>query len=596
MSSKRCSIWLSGLLAAALVLTGHGYARAQTEGDASDSARPGVGAQGVDVARQSALAVGEAASDVGAAVKTGGQGTVAQGRRLWQEVFLPAAQRSVAAVPALLKALLLLVAFWVAGMLVGGGVRRLLDLTRIDDRAVRDWGLEELLRRPDGQTRSLAAVLGNVIKWVLVLFGFVAFFNALNLSMVATPLQRVLDSIFGVVPNLLKAAAILFVYWAIAAIARFAVVRGLQLAKFDERTKRFCAKPDAAVATEEAKPENRPSARLGRLTFYVVLLFGVMPFLDALGQQALVAPLQEMFGKFLDFVPNLVAAGIIVLVGRIVSTIVREVVANFLAASGLDRGAERLGISQFLGGKALSEVVSRIAYFFILIPIIIAAVDSLGLKLLSDPIKSTLEKVLAAVPALLVATLIVVVGLVVAKVVRSLVETLLSGVGFDGLPGRLGLGFLSPKAGQMPLSRVVGAFVMVSIILITAQQAAASLHFDQLANLLRLVVEYLPDLVVGLLILLAALSVSSFVAGLVERALSGQPHAKVLAIVARVAIILLGAGMALEHLGVASAIVTVALAAILSGAALALGLAFGLGGKERAKDALDRWTTGSDGK
>ena len=332
---------------------------------------------------------------------------------------------------------------------------------------------------------------------------------------------------------------------------------------------------------------------IGRLLFYVILLFGVPPFLQALGQQVLVAPLQDMLSKALGFLPNLFAAAIILVVGRIVATIVREVVGNFLAASGADAGAEKLGLGKVLGANKLSGIVSKIAYFFILIPILVSAVDSLGIKAISEPIKAMLQNILEAVPALLVAAVIVAVGYVVAKVVRSLVEAFLSGVGLDALPGRLGLTFLEAKEGQMPPSSLAGAALAVVIMLITAQQAAASLRFNQLAELLRRVVEYLPNLAVGLVVLLAALSLGKYLGSLVAGSLSGHAHANVLAGVARYAVILLGGSMALEQLGVGEEILLVAVSALLGCSALALGLAFGLGGKDRARELIERWSRDS---
>ncbi len=547
-----------------------------------EAATPGAAAEG---ARQGAAPAGAttAGHAIGDMIRSGGRATAEQGRRLWQEALLPALQRTAAAVPSVLKALLLLLAFWIAGRLAGACVRRLLDLTRIDDRAVRDWGLEGLLKRPDGSMRSLAALLGGAVKWLLLLFGFVAFFNALDLALVASPLQRVLDRIIGVIPCLLEAAVILLIYWIIAALARVAVTRSLGALKFDQRAGRHLG-ADAAKTAEAA-----PSVMIGRLVFYVVLLFGVPPFLQALGQQALVGPLQNMLSKALGVLPNLVAAAIILMVGRIVASIVREVVGNLLAAGGVDKSAEKLGVGKMLGTVKVSDIVAKIAYFLILIPILIAAVDSLGIKAISDPLKATLQNILDAVPALLLATVIVIVGWVVARIARSLVETFLAGVGFDALPGRLGLDFLSPKSGQMTLSGVTGAAAAVVIVLITAQQAAAALRLSQLADLLRQIVEYLPSLVVGLLILLAAISVGRYVGGLVTRALEPRSDARALANIARYAVILLGAGMALEQLGVGRDIVVVAVGAVLGGAALALGLAFGLGGKERAREAVERW-------
>ena len=74
-------------------------------------------------------------------------------------------------------------------------------------------------------------------------------------------------------------------------------------------------------------------------------------------------------------------------VGGIIATIVREVVTNFLAAAGADSGAERLGFGRIFGDKKLSGVVGVIAYFLIIVPVIMSAADSLQITAISDPVK-----------------------------------------------------------------------------------------------------------------------------------------------------------------------------------------------------------------
>ena len=71
--------------------------------------------------------------------------------------------------------------------------------------------------------------------------------------------------------------------------------------------------------------------------------------------------------------------------------------------------------------------------------------------------------------------------------------------------------------------------------------------------------------------------------------MGANPNAATLAAVARGAVTVLGFAMALEQLGVGEEIVVVVIGALLGGTALAMGLAFGLGGKERAREAVERW-------
>jgi small-conductance mechanosensitive channel len=101
-------------------------------------------------------------------------------------------------------------------------------------------------------------------------------------------------------------------------------------------------------------------------------------------------------------------------------------------------------------------------------------------------------------------------------------------------------------------------------------------------------VAYLPNLAVGLLILLIALSLGRFAGKLVSDASKGSGSGVWVGGVAKYAIIFLGAGMALTQLGVSKEIVTATVSMVFGAAALALGLAFGLGGRDRAKQFIDQ--------
>ena len=164
----------------------------------------------------------------------------------------------------------------------------------------------------------------------------------------------------------------------------------------------------------------------------------------------------------------------------------------------------------------------------------------------------------------------------------------MSGIGFDALPEKLHLDFLKPRDGHASLSVIAGTVVMFIILLLTAQQALDTLGFSQLSALADKVVRYLPALFVGLLILLATLSLGRYVGTLASQATKGSAYSKLVSAVAEYAIIFLGIGMALDQLGVGERIVTAAVGAVLGGAALALGLSFGLGGRDQAKEIIEK--------
>ena len=553
--------------------------------DAAVSAKPtdqGVVDTTMQAGRDTATGMREAAVETTAAVKSGGKNVVREGHRIWKDAVVPAFQRMIVAIPSLIKALLLLLAFWILARILGAVVTRLLGLTKVDDHAAHDWGFEKVLAGSSSHKRSIARLAGGLVKWIILLFGFVAFFNALNLELVAGPLQQTLERIVGVIPNLLKAAAILFVYWVLAAIVRLGLTKALNTDRINERIKKYFPPREVNGQTVGA------GAMLGRLAFYVILLIGIPPFLEALGQQALVTPLQEMLAKVLNFIPNIVAALIIFFVGRLVATIVREVVVNFLSAAGADTGAEKLGATRLLGEKKMSQVSGFIVYLFIMIPIVISAIDSLQIKAVSEPMTDMLARILAAVPSILVAAVILIVGYALARFLKKLVQNFLGGIGFDQLPEKTGLPFLNFGEGRATLSSIGGTIVMLIVLLLTLQQALTTLGLVSLAAFVAWTIAYLPNLAVGLLILLAALSLGRFVGQLAGGASKGSGYGVLIGGIAKYAIIFLGAGMALTQLGVSQEIVTTTVSMVFGAAALALGLAFGLGGRDRAKEFIDQ--------
>ncbi len=498
----------------------------------------------------------------------------------WAQIFVPMGQRLATALPITAKAVLLLLLFWVVAVIAGAAVRRLLTMTNWDNRLIREWGLEGLLRTGSGEVRSFEKLAGGLVKWVILAFGFVAFFQALELSMVAGPLQNMVNAIVGAIPKLLQALVILIAYWVLATVIRVAIEKGLGALRFDERAAKVFPPQEIRGVTVGA------SGQLGRLFFYVVLLFGLPPFLDALGQRSLVAPLSGMLETALGFLPNVLAAVLLFFVGQVIATVVREVVTNFLAATGLDASAGKLG--KALESRKLSGIAGSVAYFLIMIPVLVAAVDSLGIRAISDPVKTALERVVAAVPLMFVAVVLTFIGYFIAKAVRGLTESFLSGVGMDALPEKLGLAFLRPRQGQASLSQIVGMVVMAVILLITAQQATATLELSQLAGMIGALLAFLPQLFAGLVVILAALSLAEYAAGLIASATAGTDQGPILVAVARYAIIFLGFSMGLTQLGVGREVVTTAVAAVFGGVALAMGLAFGLGGRDRAKQIVDK--------
>ncbi len=513
----------------------------------------------------------EATRDV---VAEGGTGVVEGGKALWTDGVVKTFKRIGPMLIPILIALAILLVAWIVGSIIGGWVTKGLRATDWDNRLAANTGIEKVAEG------DIEATAGTVVKWVIMLGGLVAAFNSLNLGMVAAPIQNVLTQIGSAVLSLLQALLILVVAWLIASAVRFLTSRGLAAVGFDNWAGRYI--PERVVEGERVGA----SVQVGRLLFYLILVLALPLFLEALGQESLVQPINEMFSKVFAFIPNIIAALILVVIAKWAATFVREVVVNLLAVAGLDRFAEKWGFNT--GGKALSDIIGAVVYFFVLIPILIAAVDNLGIDAISGPVKATLQQLLSAVPLVFVAIIVIGIGYYIAKAIRGVVQSFLEGVGFDSLPEKLGLGFLKPKEGRASLSAIAGAVVMGVILLLTAEQALSTLNMDELAHMVGGLLTYLPNLLVGLAIIVAGLSIGAYVGRLISDLLSSHPQGKLVSMIANYFIVFLAFSMGLSQMGVGEEVVQVAVSAVLGGVALALALAFGLGGRDKAAQFLNR--------
>lgn len=192
-------------------------------------------------------------------------------------------------------------------------------------------------------------------------------------------------------------------------------------------------------------------------------------------------------------------------------------------------------------------------------------------------------------PSLIGALIIFVVGLIVAAVLERIVERLVYYLKIDTLLRKLGLEQVMNRANMKLdaghfLGKLVYWFFTVAFLL----AASDILGFFTLSNFLRDVLTYVPNVLVAVLILLAALVLANFLRGLVRASVmsANMHHAKGLGSVAWWVVVIFGFLTALVQLGVAVSIINTLITGLIAMMALAGGLAFGLGGKEYASEML----------
>jgi hypothetical protein len=187
-----------------------------------------------------------------------------------------------------------------------------------------------------------------------------------------------------------------------------------------------------------------------------------------------------------------------------------------------------------------------------------------------DKIENGFAAIFEFIPELIAALLILVIGYFVAKIIAGAVSRLLRRAGVDRT--------LTQGQGGRFVSRLTSS---------PAHLAVSVLGINALTNFVGAIFEYLPNVLAALLIFLVAGAVAGAVAALVGRTMGDTPTGKVVASIAPVIIMAIAAFMILDQLKIAEDIVRITYMALMGGLALALALAFGLGGRDVAARMLE---------
>jgi len=194
------------------------------------------------------------------------------------------------------------------------------------------------------------------------------------------------------------------------------------------------------------------------------------------------------------------------------------------------------------------------------------------------------------VPRLVAATIIFAGGFLVALLVRIAIERLLASLHVDLLSKRTGASEMLRQA-DMPTAETIIAKIVFWIVWIGfIVSAVDTLQFEPFQGLVQEFFSFVPRFLVALLVLALGFLMSNFLwrATLLASVNAGLPGARVLSGALRVLVIAIGVVMALEQLGLATAVVLTAFAITFGALMLGLAIAFGLGGRDAAKQLLEQ--------
>jgi len=236
----------------------------------------------------------------------------------------------------------------------------------------------------------------------------------------------------------------------------------------------------------------------------------------------------------------------------------------------------------------LTNLVKKLVFVLVFLPILIVALDTLNLKAISEPATAMLSTFLNAIPNILAATLIIGTFYIVGKFVVGLLVDLLRNVGTDEFAQKMGI---SSMVGHRSISDMAGKVALFFLVFTGIITGAEQLGMTALNDILGTIFKISGQVFFGLLILAAG----AYIANLVGETV-GKSDSKWMAPIAKFAVIGIFLAFALHTMGIAESIVNLAFGLTLGAAATAFALAFGLGGREVAGRQLEQFFDGKNSK
>lgn len=315
---------------------------------------------------------------------------------------------------------------------------------------------------------------------------------------------------------------------------------------------------------------------IGDIAYLFVMLLFVPGIFSALGASTIATPILDMMRSIWSFLPNLLGAGIVLMLGNLVAKLIRQLLAPALKKANVDKLQEKLGC-ETPSDVSLSETLAYLVYVLILIPVIIAALQVLKLDVLTAPATAMLQEILTYIPLVAAALFVAGLGVVLGRLVSQIVTRLIAASGADEKVKE----FIGETSYKFSLSGIVGSILNGVIVILFTVQGVNLLKLEILTKVGTAIIGYLPNILAAVLVMAAAWIGSAAA----QRAFEKNGFTCCAAFI-RGLILVIAGFMILSQLGIAVSIVNEAFIIILTGAALAFAIAFGIGGADIVKKYL----------
>ncbi|MCG3860013.1 mechanosensitive ion channel [Psychrobacter sp. Ps5] len=463
----------------------------------------------------------------------------------------------------IIGAILIFIIGWLVALGIAALVRGVLSKVNLNQR----------MNSSTGKSYDLEGIISKIVFWFIFIIAISGALSQLNLNSISAPFANMVNQVLTFIPNLIAAIAVGVIGWVIATVARTAINAALAKTSMDERL--------------SAKAGVKPmSNTIADMVYWFILLVVLTMVLGQLELDGLFAPLTNMVDKIFSFIPNILIAGVVFVVGYIIAKVVRGIVTNLVSTFDVQKLASKAGLSE---QNSLPNIAGSLAFLVVIIPTIIAALNALKIDVIARPATNMLNKIMEALPNIFMAAAILIVTFYVVRMVANIIKGLIENTQINQLPAKVGL---QETMGDKKVSDLVSYAIIFFAMLFAAIAAADLLGFEPISAIIAMFIAFGANIILGAIILFIGFWLANIIAGVVERSEQGSQF---LANIVRVLIMGLVLAMGLKAMGIADSIVNLAFGLTLGAVAVAFALSFGLGGQEAAarflrkmQDKMDR--------
>lgn len=285
---------------------------------------------------------------------------------------------------------------WIIARLIRTGLVRGLAKTQLDEKLSSQVGVQPISEN-----------IAEIVYWLILLLFLPIVLSILGLNGLLVPVQNMVTDAVSYLPNIFIAGITVFVGYILAKIVR-GIIEGLVNSVGLQ-----------AQAEKIGLFKNTSIGRVvGSFVFALIIITSLIIAFEALGIETISQPATAMLNEIMAAIPNIIAAGLILVLAYVVSRFVAGLVRDVLSGTGVDGIPTRLGVQRFLGTTTVSGTVATLIVFFTMLFATSEAANRLGFDQVSQLIATFIE----FGANILLGAVILVIGFWLANIVANIVQ------------------------------------------------------------------------------------------------------------------------------------------------------------------------------